>query len=86
MSEFFVSDYRPTKRIGMDELEGCVRIFERRIDEGMLERDPTPADWMDEGARLVLALVHDCNFKYPQDLVDVYDARRRELFGWKETG
>ena len=78
----FVEDNVPKKYVGVEELEGCIRIFERRIDEGMLERDPTPADWMDEGARLVLALLRDGRFRYPQDLVDVYDARRNELFGW----
>ncbi|MBR4687072.1 MAG: hypothetical protein IKP01_02060 [Bacteroidales bacterium] len=83
MSEYFVSDYRPTKRVGMEELDGCVRIFERRIDERMLECDPTPQDWMDEGARLVLALLRDGSYRYPQDLVSVFDARRRELFGWE---
>ena len=81
---YFVSDYRPTKRIGLDELDGAVSILERRVDEGALERDPTPRDWMDEGARLALALIRDGNYRYPQDFVDVFDVRRDEIFGWEE--
>lgn len=77
----FIDDYTPTKRIGMEELEGCVRMFEYRIDDHADDEIVSPTTWMDEGASLALRLILTGRFRYPTDFMDVFDMKRAELFG-----
>ena len=76
----FVEDYTPVKRIGVEELEGCVGILERRIDEAALG-EPNPQQWREEGAWLALHLMLTGRFRYPEDFVSVFDVKSAELFG-----
>ena len=75
-----VGSYTPMKRIGMEELEGLVGIFERRNDAAAFE-DPTPSGWMDEGAWLALHLILVGEYRYPEDFLAVYDELKQRHFG-----
>ena len=76
----FVDDYTPMKRIGIEELEGCVNILDRILDE-VAEDRTTPMAWMTSGARMALHLMLVGKFRYPQDFVDVFELKCAELYG-----
>ena len=74
----FVDDYVPKKRIGVEELEGCVNIFDRLIDEDP-DKEISPLAWMMSGARLALHLMLVSKFRYPEDFVNVFLLRCRDM-------
>lgn len=69
----FVDDYTPMKRIGIEELEGCVRLFGEMEDE------------RSQGAHMALHLILVGRFKYPADFVGVWKAKCAEVYG-REDG
>ena len=73
-----VEDYRPTKRLGVEELEGLVSILERRIDEKAMG-DPTPREWVEWGAWLATHMLLTGSYRYPDDFMAVFDVKCDEL-------
>lgn len=70
----FVDDYTPMKRIGIEELEGCIKILESRIDDAVDNgEDMLPISWITEGAWLALHLMLTGRFKYGADFIAVFD-------------
>ena len=66
-----IDDYRPTKRVGLEELEGATRIFRERVDESFADADSRHKAYL--GAWLVLHMLLVSNFKYPKDLLDAFE-------------
>lgn len=66
-----IDDYRPTKRVGLEELEGATRIFRERVDESFADADSRHKAYL--GAWLVLHMLLVGNFKYPKDLLDSFE-------------
>lgn len=74
----FVSDYRPTKRIGIEELDGAIKLFgDRYLDAAESgEADATAYG----GASLVLELIRNGKFEYPQDLLAVFENKLKQTY------
>ena len=66
-----IDDYKPTKRVGIEELEGATRIFRERVEWAFEEADSRHMAYL--GAWLVLHLLLVCNFKYPKDLLEAFE-------------
>ena len=66
----FVSDYRPTKRIGIEELDGCINIFGQAIES--LNADGVAGVEFYEGAWLALRLLREGRYEYPGDFFAVF--------------
>lgn len=66
-----VGDYRPTKRVGIEELEGALNVFSRRIDQAYEDADARQHYY--EGAFLALSLVRFGNYEYPHELMDAFE-------------
>ena len=75
----FVSDYRPTKRIGIEELEGCLNLLVHRLEEVADNGEAGGALYM--GALVALETIRNCNFEYPHEFMAVLENRFRELEG-----
>jgi len=75
----FVSDYRPTKRIGIDELDGCLNLLVHRLEEVADNGETGGALYM--GALIALETIRYGNFEYPHEFMEVYENRVRELEG-----
>ena len=65
----FVSDYRPTKRIGIEELDGAILMLRDAIDDKHANGE-ADAPWY-EGAWLALRAVRFGNYEYPRDFMAV---------------
>ena len=74
-----IDDYRPMKRVGMEELEGLVNMLEQRIDAAAFD-EPGPQQWRDEGAWLVLHLLLTGRFDTPDTFLAVFDVKCEEIF------
>jgi len=66
----FVSDYRPTKRIGVEELDGCVSIFAQAVED--MNAESVPGIEFYEGAWLALSLIREGRYEYPGDFFAVF--------------
>lgn len=71
MMLMFVGDYRPTKRVGIEELDGALRILRDRIDEAYAEQDGRLHYY--EGAWLALRAIRFGQFEYPRDFMAVFE-------------
>ena len=69
--EYFVSDYRPTKRIGIEELDGAIKLLIDHVDD-MRDSGELGCDYY-MGAALALEAIRYGSFKYPQDFVAVLE-------------
>ena len=67
----FVGDYRPTKRVGIEELDGVLRILRDRIDSAHEESDEKLNYY--EGAWIALHAIRFGQFEYPRDFIAVFD-------------
>ena len=77
-----VDDYTPTKRLGVEEMEGLQAALERRIDAAALDgTDATPRAWREEGAWLAVHLLLTCRFRTQEDFLQVFDVKSDEIFG-----
>ena len=74
----FVSDYRPTKRVGIEELDGCISLFEQAVER--LHADGVPCEWH-EGAWLALSILRAGKFEYPAEFVAVFENKLDEILG-----
>ena len=71
MMLMFVGDYRPTKRVGIEELDGALRILRDRIDQTYEDADARQHFY--EGAWLALRAIRFGQFEYPRDFMAVFD-------------
>lgn len=63
----FITDYQPAKRVGIEELDGCIRMFADKIDE-MDENGEADSDYY-VGAYLALQCVRYGKYEYPRELM-----------------
>ena len=75
----FIGDCRPTKRIGIEELDGCINLFTQKLDEIMENGGATDELYM--GALVALETVRNGRFEYPHEFMAVFDNRINELQG-----
>jgi hypothetical protein len=75
----FIGDYRPTKRVGIEELDGCIKLLTDKLDETAENGEMSTALYM--GALIALETMRNGRFEYPQDFMAVFDNRVRELEG-----
>lgn len=66
----FVSDYRPTKRIGLEELDGCLKLLRDEVDEKLANGEADAPYY--EGAWLAMQLLMTGKFDYPHDFMQVF--------------
>lgn len=66
----FVGDYRPTKRVGIEELDGALNMFEELIVEAYENADARQR--FHEGAYVALQTMRFGHFEYPRDFVKAY--------------
>jgi hypothetical protein len=74
----FVNDYRPTKRVGIEELDGCIKLLseaaEALREEGVMGYEQY------EGAALALSLIRYGKFEYPHEFVGVFENKLAETY------
>ena len=75
----FIGDYRPTKRVGIEELDGCIKLLSDKLDEVADSGEMSTALYM--GALIALETMRNGRFEYPQDFMAVFDNRIQELEG-----
>jgi hypothetical protein len=75
----FVSDYRPTKRVGIEELDGTLRMLRDAVDEGHADGDDRVRYF--EGAWIALSTLRYGSFQYPRDFVAVFERNLNEYIG-----
>ena len=75
----FVNDYRPTKRIGIEELDGCINLFQQAIEA--MNEDGVAGIEQYEGAWLALELLRNGKYEYPADFLAVFENKLEELYG-----
>ena len=68
----FVGDYRPTKRIGIEELDGALNMFEELIVEAYENADARQRFY--EGAYIALQTMRFGHFEYPRDFMAAFEA------------
>ena len=67
----FVGDYRPTKRVGIEELDGALKMLCERIDTAYADADARLHFY--EGAWIALRAIRFGQFEYPRDFVWVFE-------------
>ena len=67
----FVGDYRPTKRIGIEELDGALRMLRDRIVKSYEDCDGRLHYY--EGAWLALSAIRHGQYEYPRDFMAVFE-------------
>ncbi len=75
----FVSDYRPTKRVGVEELTGAINVFLDRIEE--VDENGEAHREIYLGALIALELLRYNTFEYPRDFLAVFENRLQEMEG-----
>lgn len=69
----FITDYQPAKRVGIEELDGCIRMFADKIDE-MDEAGEADSDYY-MGALLALDCIRHGKFEYPRELMWLFEEK-----------
>lgn len=69
----FIGDYRPAKRVGVEELDGCIRMLTDKVDE-MQEAGEADSEYY-VGALLALECVRHGNYEYPRELAWVLEEK-----------
>lgn len=75
----FVGDYRPTKRVGIEELDGAIKLLFDRINEAHENGEATVHHY--EGAWLALDTIRNGRFEYPADFMAVFENQLNILEG-----
>ena len=73
----FVSDYRPTKRIGIEEMDGALLMLRDLIDDKRADGE-ADAPWY-EGAWAAVHTMRFGKFEYPRDFMRVLENEIRML-------
>ena len=74
----FVNDYRPTKRVGIDELDGCIKLMGDAAKA--LKENGVAGFEKYEGAALALSLIRFGKFEYPHEFVAVFENKLAETY------
>lgn len=72
----FIGDYRPTKRIGIEELDGCINMFVDRLDD--IDANGEAHGELYAGALIAIETIRNGNFEYPRDFMAVFENRVNE--------
>lgn len=76
-----VDDYKPTKRLGIEEMEGLMNAIDQRLCDMALEGVDDSANYhRHEGAWLTVHLLLACRFDNQADFLAVFDNKSNELF------
>lgn len=75
----FIGDYRPTKRVGIEELDGCIKLLSDKLDEVADNGEASTALYM--GALIAMETIRNGRFEYPRDFMAVFENRVKELEG-----
>lgn len=67
----FIGDYRPTKRVGIEELDGAIRLARQRIDQTYEDADARQHYY--EGLWLGLRIIRSGRFEYPHEFMAVFE-------------
>jgi len=73
----FIGDYRPTKRIGIEELDGCINLFCQRLGDIAANGEATAQYYV--GALIALETIRTGRFEYPHEFLAVFDNRVNEF-------
>lgn len=70
----FITEYPAVKRIGVEELDGCIRMFAEKIDQ-MDEDGEADSDYY-VGAYLALECIRNSKkFEYPRELMWLFEEK-----------
>lgn len=69
----FVTDYQPAKRVGLDELDGCLRMLTDKVDEKQ-ENGEADANYY-HGALLALECIRYGHFEYPREFIWLFEEK-----------
>ena len=75
----FVGDYRPTKRLGVEELDGAVNLVSEAVSR--MRDDGVAHVEMYEGMLLALQMIRNGHFEYPADFLAAFEAKVQDLTG-----
>ena len=78
----FVTDYEPAKKVGVEELDGALRILRETVDDKHANGEADAALY--EGAWAALYVLRCGRFNYPRDFMAVLENELRMLGDWKE--
>ena len=80
----FIGDYRPTKRVGIEELDGCIKLLSDSYELADERRDKRASLYM--GALIALETMRHGRFEYPRDFMAVFENRVEEWEGeqWQQ--
>lgn len=67
----FVGDYRPTKRVGVEEMDGALRMLRDKVDDLHAAGDDRVRYY--EGAWVALSAMRYGTFEYPRDFMAVFE-------------
>lgn len=66
-----IDDYKPTKRLGIEELEGAAKVFREKVEWSFAEADSRHMAYL--GAWIILHLFLVSKFNYPKDLLEAFE-------------
>ena len=75
----FIGDYRPTKRVGIEEMDGCIKLLSDKLDEATDNGEVDAQIYM--GALLTMEIIRNGRFEYPHEFVAVLENKVREMDG-----
>lgn len=75
----FIGDYRPTKRVGIEELDGCINLLTNKLEEIADTGETGGALYM--GTLLTMQLIRGGRFEYPQEFMAAFENHVNELEG-----
>ena len=77
-----VDDYTPTKRLGVEEMEGAASVFWERVEWARAEADARHKAYL--GAWIILHLLLVSKIKYPNDLLEMFENILDSMIGGGE--
>lgn len=75
----FIGDYRPTKRVGIEEMDGCIKLLSDKLDEATVNGEADAQIYM--GALLTMETIRHGRFEYPHEFIAVLENKINELKG-----
>ncbi len=78
----FVTDYEPAKKVGVEELEGALRMLRETVDDKRANGEADAAHY--EGAWAALYVLRYGRFNYPRDFMALLENELRMFEDWKE--